>query len=233
MGNRKLSTTFKLLRALGFNYSEEEYGDVSLWRVISRFFGNIYRKRLEKMMDWPILQSFNPRTEWEKFVLAALFKVNPDYLSVNPDAGAVDQSVIESIRQVAAASDARTFRDNLTQNGFTLFKFEGEYYILNFKTNAIVNARDGGVGEGLLEHPGETRAEGDSRTESGGLLNGVGLDLDGLVPDHPVENVANTLDNILSMGGTGSGGVGGGGGKDLSKKRKKRKDDRDGGGRGY
>ena len=181
--------------------------------------------------EW--IQSFNPRTEREKCVLAALFKVNPDYLSVNPDAGAVDQSVIESIRQVAAASDARTFRDNLTQNGFTLFKYEGEYYILNFKTNAIVNARDGGVGEGLLEHPGETRAEGDSRTESGGLLNGVGLDLDGLVPDHPVENVANTLDNILSMGGTGSGGVGGGGGKDLSKKRKKRKDDRDGGGRGY
>ena len=38
---KKLSTTFKLLRALGFNYSEEEYGDVSLWRVIWQFFHNI------------------------------------------------------------------------------------------------------------------------------------------------------------------------------------------------
>ena len=58
---KKLSTTFKLLRSLGFNYSEEEYGQVSLWRVIKQFFGNIYRKRLEKMMDWPILAPFCPR----------------------------------------------------------------------------------------------------------------------------------------------------------------------------
>ena len=35
---KKLSATYKLLRALGFNYSEEEYGDVSLWRVIKQFF---------------------------------------------------------------------------------------------------------------------------------------------------------------------------------------------------
>lgn len=60
-GEKKLSTTYKLLRALGFNYSEEEYGDVSLWRVIKQFFGNIHRKRLEKMMDWAILDPFLPR----------------------------------------------------------------------------------------------------------------------------------------------------------------------------
>ena len=58
---KKLSLTYRMLRALGFNYSEEEYGDVSLLRVVNKFFGNIYRKRLEKMMDWPILQSVNPR----------------------------------------------------------------------------------------------------------------------------------------------------------------------------
>lgn len=61
MEKKKLSTTFKLLRALGFNYSEEAYGDVSLWKVIKKFFGNIRKKRLEMMMDWPILQPFAPR----------------------------------------------------------------------------------------------------------------------------------------------------------------------------
>ena len=61
MEKKKLSTTYKMLRALGFNYSEEEYGDVSLWRVIKQFFGNIHRKRLEKMMDWAILDPFLPR----------------------------------------------------------------------------------------------------------------------------------------------------------------------------
>lgn len=58
---RKPSTTFKLLRKLGFNYSEEEYGQVSPWRVFKQFFGNIYRKQLEKMMDWPMLTPFCPR----------------------------------------------------------------------------------------------------------------------------------------------------------------------------
>ena len=61
MRQKKLSNTYKLMRTLGFNYSEEEYGDVSLWRVIKQFFGNIYRKRLEKMMDWPVLAPFCPR----------------------------------------------------------------------------------------------------------------------------------------------------------------------------
>lgn len=61
MEEKKLSTTYKLLRALGFNYSVEEYGDVSLWRVIKQFFGNIKKKRLEMMMDWPILQPIAPR----------------------------------------------------------------------------------------------------------------------------------------------------------------------------
>lgn len=61
MEQKKLSTTYKLLRALGFNYSEKEYGQVSLWRVIRQFFGNIRRKRLQNMMDWAILEPINPR----------------------------------------------------------------------------------------------------------------------------------------------------------------------------
>jgi len=61
MEKRKLSTTYKLLRALGFNYSEEEYGDVSLWRVIKQFFRNIHLKHLEKMLDRFYLEPFAPR----------------------------------------------------------------------------------------------------------------------------------------------------------------------------
>lgn len=61
MGKKKLSTTFKLLRALGFNYSEEEYGDVSLGRVVWQFFHNIRQKHRQNMMDWAILEPFAPR----------------------------------------------------------------------------------------------------------------------------------------------------------------------------
>lgn len=58
---KKLSTTYKVLRALGFNYSEEEYGNVSLYRVIKQCFLNIWRKWLSNMMDWAILEPINPR----------------------------------------------------------------------------------------------------------------------------------------------------------------------------
>lgn len=58
---KELSTTYKLLRVLGFNYSEEEYGDVSLWRVIKQFFRNIHLKHLEKMLDRFYLEPFAPR----------------------------------------------------------------------------------------------------------------------------------------------------------------------------
>ena len=58
---KKLSLTFRLLRGLGFNYSEEAYGDVSVWRAFCKFFGNIRLKFLEGMLDWSILEPIEPR----------------------------------------------------------------------------------------------------------------------------------------------------------------------------
>ena len=52
MSEKRLSPAFRLLRRLGMNYSEEEYGDVSLARVAGRFFGNLYHALLVSMMDW-------------------------------------------------------------------------------------------------------------------------------------------------------------------------------------
>ena len=61
MEEKKLSFTFRLLRKMGFNYSEEEYGDVSLWRVTKQFFANIRSKFLCNMMDWAIIEPIAPR----------------------------------------------------------------------------------------------------------------------------------------------------------------------------
>lgn len=61
MEKKDWSTAYRMLRALGFNYSEEEYGDVSFGRIIAQFLGNIKRKQLEKMMDWAFLAPFAPR----------------------------------------------------------------------------------------------------------------------------------------------------------------------------
>ena len=45
MNEKKLSTTYKLLRTLGFNYSEEEYGQVSILQIIGRFSGTSEESR--------------------------------------------------------------------------------------------------------------------------------------------------------------------------------------------
>ena len=58
---KKLSLTYRFLRFIGFNYSEEEYGDVSLFKVIGKFFGNMYHALLLSMMNWVIFEPINPR----------------------------------------------------------------------------------------------------------------------------------------------------------------------------
>lgn len=54
MRKSNLSLTYRFLRKIGLNYSEEEYGQVSLLGVCSKFFGNYYHALLQSMMDWVI-----------------------------------------------------------------------------------------------------------------------------------------------------------------------------------
>ena len=49
---KKLSPTFRFLRVIGLNFPEEEYGDVSLLKVIGQFFTNPYHVLLSNMMNW-------------------------------------------------------------------------------------------------------------------------------------------------------------------------------------
>ena len=61
MEKRKTTLTFRMLKSLGFNYSEAAYGNLSLSGVTMKFFHNIRMKRLSNMMDWAILEPFAPR----------------------------------------------------------------------------------------------------------------------------------------------------------------------------
>lgn len=62
MEKKKLSLTFRMLRALGLNYSEEEYGQVSLWKVVKRV-AKTYRDDflLKYMMNSWLLSFISPR----------------------------------------------------------------------------------------------------------------------------------------------------------------------------
>lgn len=61
MASKKISLSYRFLRAIGLNYSEEEYGDVSLLKIINKFFANIYHALLLSMMNWVIFEPISPR----------------------------------------------------------------------------------------------------------------------------------------------------------------------------
>ena len=62
MKQKNLSTTYRMLRLLGLNYSEQEYGQVSLWKVIKRVY-KTYRDSflLKFMMNSWLLSPLEPR----------------------------------------------------------------------------------------------------------------------------------------------------------------------------
>ena len=59
---QKLSLTYRFLLAIGLNYSEDEYGQISLWKVIKRTY-KTYRDAflLKFFMNSLIFSPINPR----------------------------------------------------------------------------------------------------------------------------------------------------------------------------
>ena len=62
MKKGKLSFTYKMLRRMGLNYSEEEYGQVTIWKVIGRVY-KVYRDSflLKFFMNSWLLSPLEPR----------------------------------------------------------------------------------------------------------------------------------------------------------------------------
>lgn len=61
MEKTKLSLTYRFLKAIGLNYSEEEYGQVGPFTVVGKIFSNPYHALLLSMMDWVIFDPIAPR----------------------------------------------------------------------------------------------------------------------------------------------------------------------------
>ena len=155
---KKLSTTFKLLRALGFNYSEEEYGQVSMAIVFGKFFGNIYRKRLEMMMDWTILQSFNTRKIRPILMRKMGCKVGKgcfigDYVRI--DTGHADMITLED--SVSIASGTRLL---CHQRDFSDYCVGDDYMKLGYIVKPIILKKGCLIGMESFVMPGVTIGEG-------------------------------------------------------------------------
>ncbi|MBQ6437495.1 MAG: acyltransferase [Bacteroidales bacterium] len=158
MEKKKLSFTFKVLRALGFNYSEEEYGDVSLWRVIRQFFKNIHLKHLEKMLDRFYLEPFEPRKLRPVILRKMGCKVGKgcfvgDYVRV--DTGHANMITIED--NVSIASGVRIL---CHQRDFSNFCVGDDYMKLGYVIKPVVLKKGCLVGMESFVMPGVTIGEG-------------------------------------------------------------------------
>ncbi len=158
MDQKKLSTTYRLLRALGFNYSEEEYGQVSLWRVIKQFFGNIRRKRLQKMMDWAILEPINPRKNRPRILRKLGCKVGKnvfvgDYVRI--DLSHADMITIDDHAHIASGTRLLCHQRNMSN-----YCVGDDYAKLGYIIKPIHLCKGSLVGMDSFIMPGVTIGEG-------------------------------------------------------------------------
>lgn len=155
---KKLSFTFRLLRRLGFNYSEAEYGQVSLWGVVRKFFRNIRLKHLTHKMDWAILEPFEPRSLRPKLMRRMGCHVGKGcYIGdfVRIDTGHADMITVED--NVSIASGTRLL---CHQRDFSNYYVGSDYMKLGYVVKPIVLKKGCLVGMESFVMPGVTIGEG-------------------------------------------------------------------------
>ena len=158
MKQKEISMTFKVLRACGFNYSEEAYGDVTISKLLGKVFGNMYKKRLEKMMDLPILQPINPRGLRPWILKCFGCQVGKgcfigEYVRI--DLGHADMITLED--NVSIASGSRLL---CHQRDFSDYCVGDDYMQLGYVVKPIVLKKGCLIGMDSFVMPGVTIGEG-------------------------------------------------------------------------
>ena len=158
MEQKKLSLTFKMLRRMGFNYSEVEYGQVSLFKVIGKFFFNIHLKMLGKMMDWAILEPFAPRKMRPYLMRKMGCHVGKGCFigdHVRVDSGHADMITLEDGVSVAGGT-----RLLCHQRNFSNYYVGSDYNKLGYSVKPIVLKKGCLIGMESFVLPGVTVGEG-------------------------------------------------------------------------
>ena len=156
--HKKLSTTYKLLCFLGFRYPVEDYGDISLWKVIKQFFTNWYHRLLINSMNWAILEPFNPRKLRPAVLRRLGAKVGKnvfigDYVRL--DLNHSDMITIED--GVHIAGDVRLL---CHKKDLSHYSPEVVYGMQPYKYGKIHLCKNCAIGTGCLVMPGVTVGEG-------------------------------------------------------------------------
>ena len=155
---KKLSLTFRILRKMGFNYSEEAYGQVSIFQVVAKFFHNIRLKSLENMMDWAILEPIAPRKVRPAILRKMGCHVGKGCFigdNVRIDTGHADMITLEDGVSIAGGT-----RLLCHQRDFKDYYVGGDYNALGYIIKPIVLKKGCLIGMESFVLPGVTVGEG-------------------------------------------------------------------------
>lgn len=155
---QKTSLTYRILCFLGFNYPIEDYGDISLWKVIKQFFINLYHRLLINAMNWAILEPFNPRKLRPLILkkLGATVGKNVfigDYVRV--DLNHSDLLVIEDGVHIAGDCRLLCHKKDLSN-----YRIGDTYGMQPYKYGPIHLCKNCAIGTGCIVMPGVTVGEG-------------------------------------------------------------------------
>lgn len=157
--SRKLSKTYRLLRLMGLNYPEEEYGQVSFFDVTSRFFKTIKDAiLLNWFMNSALLSPLLPRKIRPMILRMVGCNVGKNTFiggEVWIDSGHADLITIEDHVHVTARTVLLCHKKDLHNY------FQGDDYAkLPYSTGAIHLKRGCSTGTGTIIMPGVTIGEG-------------------------------------------------------------------------
>jgi acetyltransferase-like isoleucine patch superfamily enzyme len=156
---KKLSFSYKLLRRLGLNYSEEEYGYVTLIMVIKKIW-KTYRDGflLKYFMNSLLLTPISPR-KLRPWVLKQIgCKIGKDIFigsNVWVDSGHADMIILEDHVHVAGECTLLCHQRNLSN-----YSVGDDYAKLGYKIEKIHLKKGCLIGQRTMISPGVTVGEG-------------------------------------------------------------------------
>ena len=154
----KTTLTYKILCLLGFKYPIEDYGDVSLWKVLKQFFINWYHRLIINAMNWAILEPFNPRKLRPAILRKLGAKVGKDVFIgdyVRVDLNHSDLIEIEDGVHIAGDCRLLCHKKELAE-----YKQGMTYGMMPYKYGKIHLCKNCAIGTGCIVMPGVTVGEG-------------------------------------------------------------------------
>ena len=159
MGKNKLSLSYRFLRAIGLNYSEEEYGQISIWTLVKRVLKTYRDGFLLKygMNSW-LLSPILPRKLRPSILRKIGCKVGKNVFigdNVKVDAGHADLITLEDHVHVAGGCRLLCHQRDLSN-----YCIGDDYAKLGYKVAPIHLKKGCLIGMESFVFPGVTVGEG-------------------------------------------------------------------------